>query len=161
MGESPTQDPITAYHEAGHAVVALALDRPVHRVSVLPNRDRLGQCEFRKGVFRPSEDWLEREILIALAGMAAEARHTGTYSREEAEQDLRYARRLLLQRGSERQLERQERRMLAKVEHLLADDGHWRAVELIAAELLKHGVISGRAARHLFDRGCSQAEHQD
>jgi hypothetical protein len=25
---------------------------------------------------------------------------------------------------------------------------------LIAAELLKLGVISGRAARHLFDRGC-------
>lgn len=161
MGEPPTHDPITAYHEAGHAVVALALDRPVHRVSVLPNRDRFGQCEFRKGVFRPSEDWLEREILIALAGMAAEARHTGTYSREEAEQDLRYVRRLLLQRGSERQLERQERRMLAKVEHLLADDGHWRAVELIAAELLKQGVISGRAARHLFDRGCAEAEHQD
>ena len=44
--------------------------------------------------------------------------------------------------------------MLAKVEYLLADDGHWRAVERIAAELLKLGSISGRAARHLFDRAC-------
>ena len=43
--------------------------------------------------------------------------------------------------------------MLAKAEHLLAREGHWRAVELIAAELLRRGVISGRAARHLFDRG--------
>ena len=146
-------DPATAYHEAGHAVVALALDRPVHRVSVLPNRERLGQCEFRKGVVRPSDDWLEREILIALAGLAAEARHTGTYGYEEAERDLRYVRRLVLQRTSERQAERLERRLLAKVEYLLADEGHWRAVELIAAELLKHGVISGRAARHLFERG--------
>jgi hypothetical protein len=145
---------VTAYHEAGHAVVALALGRPVHRVSVLPNRDRLGQCEFRKGVTRPSEDWLEREILISLAGMAAEAQHTGTYGFEEADRDLRYVRRLVLQRTSERQAERFERRMLAKVEHLLSDEGHWRAVELIAAELVKHGVISGRAAKHLFDRGC-------
>ena len=32
----PQHDEATAYHEAGHAVVALALDRPVHRVSVLP-----------------------------------------------------------------------------------------------------------------------------
>src|SRR3954469_18994985 len=154
--EPPAQpyDEATAYHEAGHAVVALALDRPVHRVSVLPNRDRSGQCEFGKGVFRPSEDWLEREILIALAGVAAEARRTGTYAWDEADRDLRYARRLLLQRASERSLERHERRMLAKVEHLLADEGHWRAVERIAAELLKQGVISGRAARHLFEQAC-------
>ena len=154
MDPKPQHDAATAYHEAGHAVVALSLDRPVHRVSVLPNRERLGQCEFGKGRFRPSEDWVEREILIALAGMAAEARHTGTYAHEEADRDLRYVRRLVLQRTSERAAERYERRMLAKVEYLLADDGHWRAVELIAAELLIHGVISGRAARHLFDRGC-------
>src|SRR5438876_455834 len=67
----PPFDEATAYHEAGHAVVALALDRPVHRVSVLANRDRLGQCEFAKGRFRPTEDWVEREVLIALAGPAA------------------------------------------------------------------------------------------
>lgn len=152
MEAKPEYDPATAYHEAGHAVVALALGRPVHRVSVLPNRDRLGQCEFGKGVFRPSEDYVEREVMISLGGLAAEARHTGTYGWEEADRDLRYVRRLVLQRGSERAADRYERRLLAKVEYLLADDGHWRAVERIAAELLKHGVISGRAARHLFDQ---------
>jgi ATP-dependent Zn protease len=150
---APPFDEATAYHEAGHAVVALALDRPVHRVSVLPNRDRLGQCEFAKGRVRPSEDWIEREMLIALGGLAAEARHSGTYGWEEAERDLRYVRRLAMQRAGERGAERLERRMLAKTENILADDGHWRAVELIAAELLKNGVISGRAARHLYDRG--------
>jgi ATP-dependent Zn protease len=62
----PQHDKATAYHEAGHAVVALALGRPVQRVSVLPDRVHLGQCEFRKGEFRPTEDWLEREMLIAL-----------------------------------------------------------------------------------------------
>jgi uncharacterized protein len=44
------------------------------------------------------------------------------------------------------------RRLLAKVERLLTDKGHWQAVELIAAELLKCGEISGRTARHLFER---------
>jgi ATP-dependent Zn protease len=149
--QPPFSDKATAYHEAGHAVAALVLGRPVHKVSVLPNRDRLGWCEFRKGVFRPSEDWLERELLIALAGMAAEARHTGEYDHDAAGRDLRYVRGLALRRASERSVERLERRMLAKIEHLLADDGVWRAVELIAAELRKSGVISGRAARHLFD----------
>ena len=154
--EQPTQayDEATAFHEAGHAVVALALGRPVHRVSVLPNRERLGQCEFGKGRVRPTEDWIEREMLIALGGLAAEARHLGAYGWEEAGRDLRYVRRLAVQRAGERGAERLERRMLAKTENILADEGHWRAVELIAAELMRHGVISGRAARHLFERGC-------
>ncbi len=151
MAEASALDRTTAYHEAGHAVIALCLERPVHRVSVLPNRDRLGQCEFGKARFKPSEDALEREALIALAGLAAEARLTGTYELGAATQDLRYVRRLVLTRKSERAAARYEERLLSKVEAMLADDATWQAVEFIAAELLKHGVISGRAARHLFD----------
>lgn len=145
----------TAYHEAGHAVVALALGRPVHLVSILSDRVYLGRCEFRKGVFRPSEDWLEREILIALGGIAAEAQLTGDYAWGGAKRDRQHVRRLAVQRAGERQAERLERRLLAKAEHLLTREGHWRAVELIAAELLRRGAISGRAARHLFDQGCA------
>jgi hypothetical protein len=151
----PVSDEITAYHEAGHAVMALALGRPVHRVSIQPNEDRLGQCEFGKSVFRPSEDWLEREILISLGGIAAEARHTGHYAWDGAARDQRYIRSLSIQRaGGERHAERLERRLLSKAEHLLFQEGHWQAVELIAAELLRCGRISGRAVRHLFEQGC-------
>jgi hypothetical protein len=145
-------DEVTAYHEAGHAVVALALGRTIHKVSVLPNRERLGECRFGKGNAKPTGDWLEREILIALGGLAAEARFTGTYATAEAEQDLRFVRRLALERKSERAAGRYEQRMLDKVEYMLADEGAWKAVELIAAELVKHGAISGRAARHLFEQ---------
>src|SRR5215813_5236706 len=114
---------VTAYHEAGHAVVALALGRPVHRVSILPDRERLGTCEFGKAVFRPSEDWLEREILIAVAGLAAEARQTGKYAWEGAARDYTYAEGLARQRaGGTRQAERLLRRLLAKAEHLLSRD---------------------------------------
>jgi ATP-dependent Zn protease len=73
-------DEATAYHEAGHAVVALILRRPVDEVSVLANRHFLGVGKFGKAGVRPSEDWLEREMLIALGGIAAEARHTGNYA---------------------------------------------------------------------------------
>src|ERR1700722_2866745 len=110
----PPYDESTAYHEAGHAVMALALGRPVHGVSILPQRDRLGQCEYRKGRVRPTEDWLEREILIALGGIAAEARFMGTYSRDQAATDLRYVRDLALQRVGSHRVERLERRLLAK-----------------------------------------------
>ena len=33
---------ITAYHEAGHAVMAMLFDRPVQKVSILPDQRRLG-----------------------------------------------------------------------------------------------------------------------
>ena len=147
---APAFDIATAYHEAGHAVVALAHDRPIHRVSVLPNQLHLGICEFRKGVQRGSVDFVEQEILISLAGMAAEARHTGRYDRAAAGRDLRHARTMALQRATEKQLDRYERRMLSKVENLMNDDALWAAVESIASELMKHGQISGRAATHLY-----------
>lgn len=145
-------DELTAYHEAGHAVVALALGRTIHKVSVLPNRERLGECRFGKGDARATDDWVEREILIALGGMAAEARHSGTYAKDEATHDLRFVRRLALERKSDRAVERYEQRMLSKVEYMLSDEGTWKAVEEIAKELIRHGAISGRAARHLYEQ---------
>jgi hypothetical protein len=114
-------------------------------------------CQFRNPVFRPSEDWLEREILISLAGLAAEAIHTGNYAWDEASRDLVYVRKLTAQRAGERRAERLERRMLAKVEHLLGQESAWRAVELIAAALLEQGEISGRTVRHLFERALAES----
>lgn len=147
-------DAATAYHEAGHAVLALTLGRDVHRVSVLPKQDRLGRCEFRKPPSRPTEDWIEQEMLIALGGLAAEARFTGSYAWEEAARDLQQVRRLAAQRAGERRAVRLEQRLLRKAEHLLGDDGRWRAVELIAAELVRTGAVSGRAVRHFFKLAC-------
>ena len=156
MTTSPNQI-ATAYHEAGHAVMALLLGRPIQRVSIQPSHLRLGLCEIQKGSFRPSKDQLETQILILLAGAAAEARHTGRYDWVGASQDLRGVRRLSEMRAvSPKQIERFERRMLDKAEHLLNQPGMWSAVEQIASELLVNTVISGRAARHFFDQAANQ-----
>ncbi|RLS56380.1 MAG: cell division protein FtsH [Planctomycetota bacterium] len=148
----------TAYHEAGHAVIALHLGRPVQRVSILAKEQTLGRCEFRKGQQRPTEDWLEREILISLAGLAAEARFTGEYAWEGALRDLQGIRQLALQRAGERQADRFIKRMLSKVEHLLSQPGMWRVVERIVAELLRCESLSGRAAVHLYEQGIADAD---
>lgn len=149
----------TAYHEAGHAVIALTLGRNVQCVSILPNQLRLGKCELKKGRVKPAHDPVEVEILILLGGVAAEACYTGKYAWAGAQQDLRDVRSMTSQRASgEKQVARLERRLLHKVEHLLADPAVWRATELIAAELLRCTTISGRAARHLFDQAGAQTE---
>jgi ATP-dependent Zn protease len=149
----PDDRTATAYHEAGHAAVALLLGRVVHRVSIEPKLMWAGMCEFRKGQARPSDDWLENEILIALAGPVAESFVTGRFDEAGAARDLRVARKLMLARTSERSLPRYERRMLGKTESLLRDEPIWKAVELLAAELLKQGTISGRAVVHFYEAG--------
>ena len=150
---NPPCSEATAYHEASHAVVALILGRPVDEVNVLASRESLGVCKFGKARIRPSEDWLEREMLIALAGIAAEARHTGNYAWDAAGRDQQYVRGLAIERAGERRAARLQRRLLAKVEHLLAHEPHWRAVVLIAQELLRRSVVSGRAVRHFLEQG--------
>jgi hypothetical protein len=67
--------------------------------------------------------------------------------------DRRYVHDLAVQRVGHHRAARLERRLLAKAEHILSQEGQWRAVELIAAELMRRGAISGRAAHHLFEQG--------
>ncbi len=148
----------TAYHEAGHAVMALVVGRLIDRVTIVPGKTQfghatLGQCKVQKTRARATRDWLEDEMLILLAGMVAESQVTGEYCAAGAAQDLRAVRRLAQTRGgSERQVERLERRALDKTEHILSDAQHWQAVESIVQQLLEHQTISGRAARHLFEQ---------
>jgi ATP-dependent Zn protease len=154
-----SSEEITACHEAGHAVVALALGRAVQRVSILPYETRLGACEIRKGAVKPSDDDLETAILIFLGGLAAEARLTGRYGWAGASQDLREVHAMCLARaGNDKRAEKLIRRMISKAEHVLEQPGMWLATQRIAAELLIRTTISGRAARHLFDEAQMQVE---
>ncbi len=152
----------TAYHEAGHAIMAFTLGRPVHKVTIAPAQlqtggGRLGVCKIDRGRLKASKDSLEDEALILFAGMVAESQITSQYCEHGASLDLRAIRRLLTTRASsDRQLARLESRMLAKTEHILGDQVHTRAIELVAQELLENETISGRAVRHLFQQASQQ-----
>ena len=152
----------TAYHEAGHAVMAICLGRPIHKVTIRPGRSemgavRLGVCQLQKGRAKSSNDVLEDEVLILYAGMVAEARFTGQYCRQGAAQDLMAIRRLLCTRANTpAQFERLQRRMLDKAEHLMDDGVNVRAVDLLAQELVEKTTISGRAVRHFYHQAKCQ-----
>lgn len=148
----------TAYHEAGHAVMAISLGRLVKKVTIEPAKlqrgtFRLGACELQKGRTKAAKDWIEDEVLILFAGMVAEARFTGKYCPLGARQDLVAINRLLQDRAhTEKQMERLHRRLLDKTEHILWDEKHAEAIEVITQELIEKTTISGRSVRHLFNQ---------
>ncbi len=149
----------TAYHEAGHAVMAHLVGRPVEKVTIVPGQthsglSRLGACKIQKGRRRASQDPIEDEVLILLSGMVAESRVTGRYCPAGASQDLLMVQNLLSanRATNERQLQRLAKRMIDKTENLLQSPEAARAIELIANELLTNQTISGRAVRHFLER---------
>lgn len=74
---------LTAYHEAGHAVVAYVLGGDVRSMQLggeaddwLP--DRFGECRIAWGRVDPESDWQrQREVLAILAGPVAEMVYRG------------------------------------------------------------------------------------
>ncbi len=146
----------TAYHEAGHAVMAYARGRTVEKVTISRAQlqtggFRLGACKMQKGRAKSSQDRLEDEVLILLAGMVGESHYTQRYCQAGAAQDLQAVKRLLATRAPrERQLQRLAQRMLDKTEHLLNADVNRQAITMVANELLEKETISGRAVRHLM-----------
>lgn len=88
----------TAYHEAGHAVMAHTLGVPMHGVSIVPKGGTLGHVRIKKprwliledlsGEVTPrAQDWIERNIQVAYAGRLTEKMHTGRNNRAGAWSD--------------------------------------------------------------------------
>jgi hypothetical protein len=154
----------TAWHEAGHAVMAVSLGRSIEKVTISPAQlqtggSRLGICKIQKGRSKASNDRLEEDVMILLAGMVGESRFTGRYCVDGAAQDLAFVERLLSTRASnERRLERLTRRMLDKTEHSLSESCHAEAIRLIASELVSKITISGRAVRHFFEQATRESK---
>ena len=152
----------TAYHEAGHAVVAISLGRQIKKATItkanLPTGGvRLGAVMFEKGRSKPTDDWLEDEVMILLAGMVAESSFTGRYCDQGASVDLRAVDRLLDSRvRTQRQLDKLRQRLINKTEHLLGEPAHAMALKAVAKELLVKGEVSGRLVRHHLNQAIAQ-----
>ncbi|HBV62338.1 MAG TPA: cell division protein FtsH, partial [Rhodopirellula sp.] len=68
----------TAYHEAGHAVMALSFGCPIKKVTIVPGRSwtgqyRLGVRELQKGRSANAKNLLHAAIAILFSGLHAEA----------------------------------------------------------------------------------------
>jgi hypothetical protein len=143
----------TAFHEAGHAIIAVLLGRPVEKVSVVRNSLRLGVCQMSKRKGAPIQDEIETQALIQFAGLISEAKWTGKFNWAGAQQDLIQIRQLARYRGaSEKQVERLQRRWMDKTDYMLSDNQTWSLVEKLALELVGRKTVSGRFVANLVEQ---------
>lgn len=151
-------DWVTAYHEAGHAVVGCALGATIDSVSLsqasafddedgLPRR--FGDCIVNWGRVDPGDQWQsQRELLTILAGPVAEF----VYQNGDEDQidlrtwasDFSQARRcaMVLQKDPTKQpvLIRQA---MTRLKTVVASENCWAAIAALADELMLGDEIEG------------------
>ena len=144
---------VTAYHEAGHAFMAVYLGARVRSVTIEPDRDdgpdRFGdtQIEWNRGQLSDAE-FFEKSLLVALAGPVAEAihrrepYHPGLVPEWAADWRAAWeaAAGLFLQEPARlRYLEQATVRLYRLLNH----DQNWAALAAIVDNLLAHDRLEG------------------
>jgi len=159
LDHTSSTDPerLTAYHEAGHAVMAQLCGRQVTEVEIVGDREHTGMVHSL--VFPPdpadgtapqaeAED-VENQLKIILAGTVAEAMVSGRNGWDETSEDLDVAVRLGMRLVDDCE------DVLPLLEDIGADvkgdlQAHWAAVETLARELLRRKALTGSEVRKLL-----------
>ena len=103
---SPEDKLMTAYHEAGHALLHYYLENadPLHKVTVIPHGQALGLAMSlpEKDSYSRGKNWLLDRIKIAMGGYVAEKliyNQTTTGTKNDIEQATKIARRMVCEWG--------------------------------------------------------------
>ena len=155
----------TAHHEAGHAVASLYLRKPLRTASIIAKEDSLGRVTYHKPpawfeaeleflVFQGDnrvENWIRREIIISFAGSAAEARFRGRSNHRGAASDYQKVGDLALRVCASQEEGRKYLAWLWVVARTIVHKPiNWNAIQLVAEELLKKRLLSGRRIRKII-----------
>jgi hypothetical protein len=167
-----------AYHEAGHALVAILEGFRVKRVTI-SRRGRLGGvCEYgllvpRRASRRALRRIVDATAAVAVAGSAAQDREAlarglvaldprsgapfplfGAGAEDDARIATRFARRLHPRAAARRAF---LGRVRTRVEVVLEDPTAWAAVRRLAGALLRERTLSGDEARRTARRAFADA----
>ena len=103
---SPEDKLMTAYHEAGHALLHYYLENadPLHKVTVIPHGQALGLAMSlpEKETYSRNRNWLLDRIKITMGGYVAEKliyNQTTTGTKNDIEQATKIARRMVCEWG--------------------------------------------------------------
>jgi ATP-dependent Zn protease len=150
----------TAYHEAGHAVVAHVLGQRIKRITVVPNKSQnyVGCVFFAK---QPSVKGIDRDpsskitraaqerIMVSLAGLCAQNLFNPRTCRsfhgdKDFKEVMLYVGHLVRENEAKPFLNWME----VRTDNLLRDN--WKAVEVLAEELIRCREISRKEAHQII-----------
>jgi ATP-dependent Zn protease len=168
--KSPSALECTAYHEAGHAVAAIILGRAIRKVTIIPDHDRntLGSCQGHGNGRLPALDtdassarhrtYIKSQIMMLWAGAIAEGRRAGRHNWHGAGVDRSHILNLacFACMGDE-ECKRYIQWLFERTKNLLfSQRWHWDAIKRIARKLLKHGTITGKEAKGLYQAALAE-----
>ncbi len=153
---------ITAYHEAGHVVVAYALGAEIETVSLWGEADeylpeRFGDVRINWGPVLPTVTWqIQRELLAVLAGPVAEMIYRGERLEPSRygpwQSDWKHAVHCVTSLAREPSRQRELLlRVFVELERRLRDDDCWAAVASVADELLAHEQLEAEQIADLLE----------
>jgi hypothetical protein len=170
----------TAYHEAGHAVVALRLNRPLTCATIVPSGDgeTLGHISGRKlspqmreqyiggpgcgRAGRRLRDVIEAEIVVLFAGGLAEARWKGHRRRlgtgEDYRQAVEWADCIC---GSMEETAAFLGWLHVRARQLVDNPVDWFLIRRFASVLVEEKTVNGRRAREVFRQALTESHRLD
>ena len=143
------KEQVTAYHEAGHFVVALFLHVPIKYVTVNPDSDSNGHCRtgfrFREQQIYDLSDTtiikFEKDVMVNLAGYeAARKFRPSSVRRHHAASDRNNVIELISRAGAPNETSLWIKLLTIRTRNLL--EIRWNEVEKIAAALLERKWLS-------------------
>jgi len=150
----------TAYHEAGHAVVGHVFGHRLKKITIVPSKSEnyvgcvfFGKRPSVKGIDRDPSPKIrlaaEERILVSLAGLCAQRLFNpltcrSLHGQEDFKEVLLYVGHLIRENETELFL----KWMQVRTENHLRD--HWKAVEVLAEELIRRREISGEEAERII-----------
>jgi ATP-dependent Zn protease len=156
----------TAYHEAGHAVVAWAVRRPFKRVTIVAAEDYLGmllQERFSQTMAETIEfgtltaryrERVEAGMMTALGGGVAATKFCGGDEKRGwrgTEQDIGIAGDYAMKgTGGENEVQPYMDWLLARTENLVNMNHIWVAVEAVAKALIEKQTLNQRQVRDII-----------
>jgi ATP-dependent Zn protease len=143
----------TAYHEAGHAVIAVAEHILVKHVTIRPGGDAWGHIS-RRNLIENDEDrlqrYLPREIRVMLAGLAAEWRFTGRNNFRGASADFNAAVDLAIRVYRPKTAGHYLKFMTSLMKDVVSVPANWCRITAVAEALLERETLTGREVRELY-----------
>lgn len=146
------EETLTAYHEAGHAVIGFALGARIESVQLWGEADdflpaRFGDCRVNWGRIDPNADFQrQREVLTILAGPVAEMVYTGDRPHPalfgpwqgDWLQANQIADGLVADLPARTHL---LEKMIVRLHQVISSDGCWAAIAAVADELAAHDLV--------------------